>query len=88
MADPPDDMAGLEAQTIAAHRAYIEALTEWERLVEADPTGSDEAHAAACEDAEGHKENCRIAFRDLVDKLGYVPQSDAALPNSLSSTEH
>lgn len=88
MADPSDDTEELEARTIVAHRAYIEALTAWERLAEAEPTGSDEVHAAACENAEVHKEMCRIAFRDLVDELGYVPQSDAALSNGSSVTEH
>lgn len=88
MADPPDDTTELEARTIAAHRAYIEALTAWERLAEAGPTGSDEAHAAACENAETRKETFRIAFRDLIDELGYVPRSNAVSSNGSSSTQH
>ena len=88
LADPSVDIAELEARTIAAHRTYLEALTTWERLFEADPRGLDEAHAAACETAEARKETCRIAFRDLVDELGYLPRSDAVLSNGSGSTEH
>lgn len=79
MADPFVDRAGLEDQTIAAHRAYLDALTAWEQLVEAGPTGLDKDHAGACEAAEAHKETCRIAFRDLADKLGHIPRSHRSL---------
>lgn len=82
---PADDTTGLEARTIAAHRAYIDALTTWERLVEAGPTGSDNVHAEVREAAEVSKEDCRIAFRALLDELGYVPSgSNIGLPNEIS----
>lgn len=82
----PDD---LERRTIAAHRAYIEALVALERV----------RHAAACPvcaasvtrdadptDAYGpaalRKEACRAAFRALLDELGRMPTSlSAALPS-------
>ena len=58
----------LEAQTSAAHRAYIDALMAWEQLVDA------KKHASACDAAEMRKEACRVTFRDLVEQLGYLPR--------------
>ena len=87
-ADPYADTAERKARTSAAHPTYLEALAAWERLVEADPTGSAEAHTVAYENAAARKETCRIAFRDLVDELGYLPRSDAASSDDPSSTEH
>lgn len=80
MLDPDGESEVLKPRTIAAHRAYIEAFTAWERLVENGPMGSDEDHAEVCAAAEARKETCRLAFRDLVDELGYVPsRSDIGL---------
>lgn len=73
MADPADKADALEVGTIAAHRAYIGALTAWERLVEANETGTGAEYMRACADAEARKEERRVAFRDLLDELGYLP---------------
>ena len=78
----------LEQRTVAAHRAYLDALIVLERI----------GHAATCPKcapvefahiertqayvcAEARKEVCRIAFRDLLGQLGYMPRKlTAALP--------
>lgn len=71
MADPADKADALEVRTIAAHRAYIDALTAWERLVEASE--AETGVERTCADAEARKEERRVAFRDLLDELGYLP---------------
>jgi len=65
----------LEQRTIAAHRAYIDALVAWESAIRAaaPETGSREDRERRCESAKAEKERCRVAFRDLCNKLGYVP---------------
>lgn len=70
----------LESQAVAAHRAYVNALAEWERAYHLAscpiclPEGvSDAEHTRRCESAETEKERRRVAFRDLCDELGYVP---------------
>lgn len=73
MADPAYKAAALEARTIAAHRAYIDALTAWERLVEASETETGVERDRAYADAEARKEERRVVFRDLLDELGYLP---------------
>ena len=78
----------LEQRTVAAHRAYLDALIVVERI----------AHAATCPkcapiefahvertqayaSADAHKEVCRTAFRDLLGQLGHIPRElTAALP--------
>ena len=75
MKDPTDKAASLEARTITAHRAYLDALTAWERVVEASETEIGVEHEQACAVAEAEKERRRVVFRDLVDELGYVPSS-------------
>lgn len=78
----------LESQAVDAHRAYVEALAEWERAFhaancpacQADGT-SDSERALRCASAEAEKERRRVVFRDLCDELGYVPQGHGiALP--------
>lgn len=70
----------LEARAIQAHRAYILALIAWEDTVHylAKPTGRFDRKASddigASVEAELRKETCRIAFRDLIDELGYLPK--------------
>ena len=73
MADPADKADTLEARTIAAHRAYIDALNAWERLVEASEMETGFEHQRACADAEARKEEHRVVFRGLLDELGYLP---------------
>ncbi len=73
MADPADKADALEVRTIAAHRAYIDALTAWERLVEASEAETGVEHERTCAEAEVRKEERRVAFRDLLDELGYLP---------------
>jgi hypothetical protein len=70
----------LESQTAAAHRAYLEALADWERAFDAAnrPAGgtdlaADRESALRCA-AEAEKERRRVVFRDLCDELGYVPR--------------
>ncbi|AEI04702.1 hypothetical protein OCA5_pOC16701350 (plasmid) [Afipia carboxidovorans OM5] len=70
----------LEARTIAAHRAYLDALVAWELAVHqaACPICrpeqmSEDEHSRCCDTAEAEKERCRIAFRDLCQELGFVP---------------
>jgi hypothetical protein len=81
MADPADNAVTLEARTMAAHRAYIDALTAWERLVEVSDAETGVEYARACADAEVRKEERRIVFRDLVDDLGYVPTIQEKSPS-------
>ncbi len=70
----------LEMKTVAAHRAYVEALAAWEHVFHlascpiCRPEGlSEEEHVVRCASAETEKERRRIVFRDLCDELGYVP---------------
>jgi hypothetical protein len=70
----------LEARTIAAHRAYVNALVTWERTVHlASCPACRSEHVSAeqqqrlCNAAETEKERCRAAFRVLCDELGFVP---------------
>jgi hypothetical protein len=80
----------LESQAIAAHRAYVEALVEWERAFHAancpacepDDAG-DRGRALRCASAEAEKERRRVVFRDLCDELGYLPAGHGVtLPNT------
>ena len=79
----------LEEETIKAHRAYLQALLAWERTAHeatcphcGSKTLSAEDYERAIVAAEAHKESCRVRFRELVDRLGYVPrQEDLALPD-------
>lgn len=84
----------LESQAVAAHRAYVEALAEWERAFheancrayETDGAG-DRKRALRCASAEAEKERRRIVFRDLCDELGYLPAGQGvALPNTECSS--
>jgi hypothetical protein len=70
----------LEARTVGAHRAYVDALAAWERTVHlamcpaCRPAGmSAQDHDRRCENAEAEKERRRIIFRDLCDELSFVP---------------
>lgn len=78
----------LEARTVAAHRAYLDALVAWERAIHrascpicgSDDRSEDE-RIRHCEAAEVEKELRRVTFRDLCAKLGFVPKSHGtALP--------
>jgi len=80
----------LESQAVAAHRAYIEALAEWERAFhatncparETDDAGNRQ-RALRCASAEAEKERRRVVFRDLCDELGYLPAGHGvALPGT------
>ncbi|WP_244624025.1 MULTISPECIES: hypothetical protein [unclassified Bosea (in: a-proteobacteria)] len=71
----------LESRAVAAHRAYVEALAAWEHSFHVAscpicrPEGlTDEEHADRCDSAQIEKERRRLAFRDLCDELGYVPE--------------
>lgn len=78
----------LESQAFAAHRAYVEALAEWERAFVAangaacaTQAASDPDRERRCACAEAEKERRRVVFRDLCDELGYIPQGHGiALP--------
>ena len=80
----------LESRAVAAHRAYVEALAALERAVHiancptCQPDGTtDREHALRCASAEAEKERRRVLFRDLCDKLGYVPVGHGiALPSA------
>ncbi|GLI96001.1 hypothetical protein [Methylocystis echinoides] len=70
----------LESRTIEAHRAYVQALVEWERVFHLGtcsvcrPEGlTDEEHGIQCELAEAQKERRRMTFRERCDELGYMP---------------
>ncbi len=70
----------LESRTVAAHRAYVEALAEWERAFHAasgpacaTEAATDRERQRRCACAEAEKERRRVVFRDLCDELGYVP---------------
>lgn len=78
----------LEACTVAAHRAYLDALIAWEGAIHrascpicgSDDRSEDE-RSHHCEAAEVEKELRRVAFRDLCARLGFVPESHGtALP--------
>jgi hypothetical protein len=78
-----------EARVVAAQRAYLDALVEWERMLHqivcpaCRPDGvSDAEQARRCRRAEAEKERLRLIFRDLCDELGYVPEGHGiALPD-------
>lgn len=79
----------LEARAVGAHRAYVVALVALEDAIHrrskamaaADREAFDDG-ADFCHEAELRKEACRIAFRDLIDQLGYVPKGQGiALPS-------
>ena len=76
--------SSLESQAVDAHRAYVEALAEWERTFRAancPARRADSERAQRCASAEAEKERRRVVFRDLCDELGYVPQGHGvALP--------
>jgi hypothetical protein len=68
-------------RAVAAHRAYVDALAEWERAFHAancpdcrNEPATEEEHALHCASAEAEKERRRVVFRDLCDELGYVPE--------------
>jgi hypothetical protein len=71
----------LEETTVEAQRTYIAALVAWERAehrkmcpICGPAEGSPGDRALACEAARNHKEQCRRAFSDLCDALGYIPE--------------
>jgi hypothetical protein len=71
----------LESQAVTAHRAYLAALADWERAFVAAnrpacsmDDATDRDRARRCTAAEAEKERRRVVFRDLCDKLGYVPR--------------
>jgi hypothetical protein len=78
----------LESRTAAAHRAYLEALADWEHAFDVAncpacraAAATDRERAHRCAAAEAEKERRRVVFRDLCDELGYVPRGrGAALP--------
>ncbi|MGR9426246.1 hypothetical protein [Rhizobium leguminosarum] len=77
---PERNPTSLELETVAAHRAYIDALAAWDHIFHlascsiCRPEGvSDEEHGVRCASAEMEKERRRVVFRDLCDELGYVP---------------
>lgn len=80
----------LESRAVTAHRAYVEALAALERAVHiaicsaCQPDGTtDREHSLRCASAEAEKERRRVLFRDLCDKLGYVPVGHGiALPSA------
>ncbi len=88
MHDAADGTRALEQRTIAAHRAYLDALIVLERIAHAAtcpkcaPTEfADVAPTQAHSTADAHKEVCRTAFRDLLGQLGHIPRElTAALP--------
>lgn len=89
MTKAEEQQESLEQEALAARRAYLKALAAWERAHHEatcprcrSPAMSTEDYEIACETAEAQKEVCRMRFRDLVDRLGYVPEDrDAALPD-------
>ena len=91
MREGADRDEALERSAIAAHTAYIEALTIYEHL--SDGTTSclvevDRDRESACEAAGEWKEMCRVAFRDLLDQLGYLPRGlTATLPSEVPAGE-
>ena len=80
----------LETRTVAAQRAYLNALVEWDGVLHkascpvCRPEGwSEDESARRCETAEIEKERCRLIFRGLCDDLGYVPAGyGVTLPDS------
>ncbi|HEV7325562.1 MAG TPA: transcriptional repressor TraM [Bosea sp. (in: a-proteobacteria)] len=78
----------LAIRTIAAHRAYLDALGAWERALHTiscercrPQDVSTESLNRIAEQIEAEKECRRIAFRDLANELGYVPTGEGiALP--------
>lgn len=90
MRDGADRDETLERRAIAAHTAYIEALTVYERLFDGT-TSCPEVHRDrehACEAAGEWKETCRVAFRNLLDQLGYLPRGlTATLPSEAAASE-
>lgn len=90
MRDGVDRDEALERRAITAHTAYIEALTIYEHLFDGltSCTDVDRDREDACEAAGEWKEMCRIAFRDLLDELGYVPCGlTATLPSEATARE-
>ena len=85
-------ISALETKAVAAHRAYVEALADWERAFHAArnfarrPDGAgDREHRLRCASAEAEKERRRIVFRDLCDALGYVPEGHGVTFNARTS---
>ncbi len=70
----------LEQRAVAAHRAYIVAFINWERLnhqlscSNCRPAGtSPHTLVGRCRTAEVKKERLRQRFRDLCEQLGFLP---------------
>jgi hypothetical protein len=88
------DRKRLEARTIVAHREYLEAFAAWEAAASRCERGecslSAEERARferASEVAKALTEQARIAFRDLLDELGYIPEWEKGVL-ALNSIEH
>ena len=72
----------LESRTVEAHRAYLDAFIAWETIehgracsAKIDRDRESSANMAdACDEAERRKETSRVAFRDLINQLGYLPK--------------
>jgi hypothetical protein len=83
-----DGMQTLEQRTVAAHRAYLDALIVLERIAHAETCPecasiefTDVEQTQAYATADARKEVCRTAFRDLLGQLGHIPRElTAALP--------
>lgn len=83
-----DGMQTLEQRTVAAHRAYLDALIVLERIAHASTCPkcapiefADVEQTQAYAIADAHREVCRTAFRDLHGQLGHIPRNlTAALP--------
>lgn len=72
--------SSLVVRAVAAHRAYLDALAEWERVYHTancpacrQGPATEKEHALHCASAEMEKERRRVVFRNLCDELGYVP---------------
>lgn len=90
MRDGADRDEALERRAIAAHTVYIEALTIYERLLDSTTSSPevDRDRKDAREAAGEWKEMCRVAFRDLLDELGYLPRGlTAMLPSDAAAIE-
>lgn len=77
----------LEARTMTAHRAYLDALLVWERAKHLAICPSCRSNGLTdielerrCNDAAAHTAVCRTAFRDLCGQLGYIPQLPFCMP--------
>ncbi len=77
-----DGLQTLEQRTVAAHRAYLDALIVLERIAHAETCPKcapiEFAHVErtqAYATADARKEVCRTAFRELLGQLGHIPRN-------------